>query len=90
MTSDVSVYDAIRTLVDVNSDFRPSRVILAGTRGAVVECYREPEGYAVDLAIPDDSLVGGFDYENVILTREQFEITEKYTGHTPAAGTGTG
>jgi hypothetical protein len=44
-----------------------------------VECYNEPqEGYAVDLAIPDPSLIGGFDYENVILYPEQFVVDEDY------------
>lgn len=45
-----------------------------GTLGAVVEAYSNPEGYTVDLAIPDDKLVGSFRYYNVILTPEQFEV----------------
>ena len=69
-------YNLIRTLVDVQSDFR-DRILPAGTVGTVVECYDNPtEGYAVDLAIPDTSLVGGFDYENVILFPEQFEVMD--------------
>ncbi len=68
-----NIYDAIITLFDVSTDFG-KRVIPKGTQGTIVECYENPEGYAVDLAIPDDKLVGGFDYENVILTPEQFEL----------------
>ncbi len=68
-----NLYDAIITLFDVSTDFG-KRVIPKGTQGTIVECYENPEGYAVDLAIPDDKLVGGFDYENVILTSEQFEL----------------
>ena len=68
-----NLYDAIITLSDVSTDFG-KRIIPKGTQGTIVECYENPEGYAVDLAIPDDRLVGGFDYENVILTPEQFEL----------------
>jgi len=40
-----------------------------------VECYEHPlEGYSVDLAIPDERWVSGFDYENVILYPDQFEV----------------
>ena len=37
------------------------------TKGTIVECYENPEGYAVDLAIPDNTCVQGYGYENVIL-----------------------
>lgn len=47
-----------------------------GTVGTVVECYENPEGYAVDLATPDTGLVGGFSYNNVILYPEQFEVVD--------------
>ncbi|MBW4514945.1 MAG: hypothetical protein KME11_06940 [Timaviella obliquedivisa GSE-PSE-MK23-08B] len=62
----------IETLEEIQSEFT-SRIIASGTLGAIVECYQNPECYAVDLAIPDDSLVGGFAYENVILFPSQFE-----------------
>lgn len=53
-------------------------LIPKGTRGTVVECYNDPqEGYAVDLAILDPSLVSGFDYDNVILYPEQFVVDEE-------------
>jgi hypothetical protein len=68
-----NLYDGIITLVDVYIDFS-KRMIPKGTQGTIVECYENPEGYAVDLAIPDRKWVGGFDYENVILTPDQFEI----------------
>ncbi len=67
----VRVNDSIRTVVEVVSDFS-DRVIPAGTSGRVVDCYDDPLAYAVDLAIPDDRLVGGYSYENVILRLEQF------------------
>ena len=63
----------IKTLKAVQAEFR-DRIIPAGTEGTVVECYDNPEGYAVDLAIPDSRQVGGFMYENVILTPEQFDV----------------
>ena len=68
--------DLIRTFVDVTADFS-DRVIPAGTEGVVVEPYDTPmEGYAVDLAIEDDTLVGGYDHENVILYPEQFIVVD--------------
>ncbi|MDF0555332.1 hypothetical protein [Kamptonema sp. UHCC 0994] len=67
------LYDTIQTLVDINADFdHRYRIILKGTEGTIVECYENPELYAVDLAIPNDKLVGGFEYENVILNPTQF------------------
>jgi hypothetical protein len=32
------------------------------------------EGYSVDLAIPDPSSINDFDYENVTLKPDQFEV----------------
>lgn len=68
-----NIYDGIITLVDISVN-EHKRIIPKGTQGTIIECYENPEGYAVDLAIPDDKLVGGFDYENVILNSHQFEI----------------
>lgn len=65
--------DAIRTTVDIQSDFC-DRVITQGAIGTVVECYDNPEGYAVDLAIPNQNMVGGFEYENVVLFPHQFDV----------------
>ena len=77
----VSPYDQIKTLVDVQGNFsthetpdNDNRVISKGALGTVVECYEKPEGYAVDIAIPDERLVGGFFYTNVILSPDQFEV----------------
>ncbi len=77
----VSLYDQIKTLMDVQADFstqemsdKDNSVIPKGAVGTVVECYENPEGYAVDIAIPDERLVGGFFYTNVILSPDQFEV----------------
>jgi hypothetical protein len=79
MDMKASKYDLIRTLVEVQSDFGRDRIMPVGSEGTVVECYTDPvEGYAVDIMIPDDSLVGGFDYENVILLPDQFEVVRRY------------
>lgn len=67
------LYDTIQTLIDVPADF-DERIIPKNTQGTIVECYEDPEGYAVDLAIPNSHLVGGFEYENVVLTPEQFMV----------------
>ncbi|PSF33619.1 hypothetical protein C7H19_19730 [Aphanothece hegewaldii CCALA 016] len=68
-----NLYDGIVTLVDIYVHTN-QQIIPQGTKGAIVECYHNPEGYSVDLAIPDERWVGGFDYENVILTPEEFTI----------------
>jgi hypothetical protein len=82
----VSQYDQIKTLVDVQADFsthetsdEDNSAIPKGTLGTVVECYENPEGYAVDIAIPDERLVGGFFYTNVILSPDQFEVVSTVT-----------
>lgn len=68
------VYDKVVLTVDVPSQFRDA-VIPKGTAGAVIEAYEKPEeGYAVDVAIPDESLVGGFRYDNLVLTPDQFAV----------------
>ena len=66
-----NIYDQIKTSVPITAD---GVIFLEGTLGTVVESYCNPEGYAVDLAIPDSQLVGGFRYHNVILFPEQFEL----------------
>lgn len=69
-----SVDDIVELVVNVASDFSDS-MIPKGTRGTVVERYELPkEGYSIDLAIVDDTLVGGFRYENVVLLPEQFVV----------------
>jgi hypothetical protein len=69
-----AVYDRVRTVVPIESDLS-DEVIPAGAVGSVVECYMEPvEGYAVDLEIPDSSVVGGKRYVNVLLYPGQFEV----------------
>ena len=68
------INDKIKTLTDIASTW-DDRIFPKGITGVIVECYQTPEeGYAVDLAIPDPTLVGEFDYENIILKSEQFEI----------------
>jgi hypothetical protein len=67
------INDSIQTLIDITADFS-DLIIVKGTIGAVVECYENPEGYAVDLGIPNPELMGGFSYENVILSPEQFIV----------------
>jgi hypothetical protein len=67
------INDSIQTLMEVTADFS-DLIIPKGTIGAVVECYENPEGYAIDLMIPNPELIGGFIYENVILSPEQFIV----------------
>jgi hypothetical protein len=70
------LYDKIKILMDVPGDFS-DRIILKDTVGTIVECYENPEGYAIDLAIPNSRLVGGFEYENVVLTPQQFIVLSR-------------
>lgn len=69
----VELLDTILTIVDVESDFS-DQIIPAGSLGTVVECYEPPPCYAVDLVMPDETLVGGVAYSNVILTPAQFLV----------------
>jgi len=67
------LYDRVQTLIDVPADF-DNIVIPKDTQGTIIECYQHPEGYAIDLAIPNAHLVGGFTYKNVVLTPEKFKV----------------
>ena len=60
------IYAAIKTLVDL--DLNHQTIIPQGTLGTIVECYHNPEVYAVDLAIPDEKMITGFSYYHKILT----------------------
>ncbi|PZD72897.1 hypothetical protein C1752_03164 [Acaryochloris thomasi RCC1774] len=70
------IHSEVRLLGDIKADFS-DRHIPKGTRGTIVERYDKPDAVAVDLAIPDTGLVGGYRYENVILTPPQFEIIKR-------------
>lgn len=84
-----NVYDGIVTLVEVTSGFS-RRMFPPGTIGTIVDCYDEPEeGYAVDLAVPDDTLVGGFAYDNVILLPHQFRVVPDGEGNPGNGDDGT-
>ncbi len=68
------VYDRIETIIEIQIKFR-QRSIPKGTIGTILECYKYPqENYSVDLTIPDSTISGGFDYENIILSPEQFIV----------------
>ena len=67
----------VKTVVDVRSEFE-DRTIPAGTYGTIVEGYEEPEGYAVDLGIPSPDLVGGYEFDNVVLLPGQFVFVDKF------------
>ncbi|MEH2025574.1 hypothetical protein [Nostoc sp.] len=67
------LYDQIKTLVEVQPDFA-DQMIPKNTLGTIVECYENPEGYAVDIAIPNQKLIGSYEYVNVILTSDQFVL----------------
>ncbi|MEH2166500.1 MAG: hypothetical protein V7K41_07470 [Nostoc sp.] len=67
------LYDQIKTLEEVQPDFA-DQMIPKNALGTIVECYENPEGYAVDIAIPNQKLVGNYEYVNVILTSDQFVL----------------
>lgn len=69
-----TLYEQIETVVNLQSEFS-DRIISKGAIGTIVECYTVPEeGYAVDLKIPNPSLVGGTTFENVVLRPDQFIV----------------
>ncbi len=47
----IVINTVVQTLTDIEGDFS-DRVVPSGSLGTVVECYENPEGYAVDLAMP--------------------------------------
>ena len=67
------INDSIQTLIDISADFS-DLIIPKGIIGAVVECYENPEAYAIDLMITNPQVIGGFTYENVVLLPEQFIV----------------
>jgi len=69
------VNDKVKTLVRVQG-IPKERIIPVGSVGVVIEAYDSPEaeGYAVDFALPDHSLVGDFAYANAYLEPDQFEV----------------
>jgi len=85
-----TVYDSIKTLADIQSEFF-DWIIPCGTIGTVVECYQQPkEGYAVDVAIPDESRDGELVYDNVILFPDEFEVVSVGQGNEKLSLTGFG
>jgi hypothetical protein len=67
-------YSKVRTSVEIYSNYL-NRIIPVGTEGTVIECYKDPqEGYAVDIAMPDGNELTGYQYDNVILCPNQFEL----------------
>ena len=67
------VGNAVRTVKELPADFSDRR-IPAGSYGTVVEKYETPEGYAVDVVVGRPELVGGYSFENVVLTPDQFQV----------------
>ena len=64
--------DGIRLLVAVAGHYE--KIVPAGTRGVVLECYSNPEGYIVDISIPDPNELSGYRYDCIEVAPEQFEI----------------
>jgi hypothetical protein len=68
--------DTVRTTVPVHARIL-GRTIPAGTQGVIVDVSRDGEGnegYAVDFALPNADSSTEFDYDNVLLTADQFEV----------------
>lgn len=69
--------DQIETLIELQAEFS-DRIIPAGAIGTVIECYASPkEGYAVDISLPNQSLIGETGYENMILYPDQFRVISR-------------
>jgi len=53
-------------------------VLPLGTKGTIIERYDHPEeGYAVDVALPNDTQPSGYFYDNVVLKRDQFRVVNE-------------
>lgn len=66
------VDDGVSLLVSIKGNYQA--MIPAGTKGVILECYENPEGYFADVWIPDCNEVGGNRYDYTILTPDQFEV----------------
>lgn len=64
--------DRVRLLVEMKGDF--GEHLPVGTEGFVTECFSDPEGYAIDVSIPDTSKIGGHRYDSVEVFPAQFEV----------------
>ncbi|KYC39925.1 hypothetical protein WA1_28590 [Scytonema hofmannii PCC 7110] len=62
----------------VQADFN-DKIIPENTVGTVVECYENPEGYAVDIALSNQALVGDLEYLNVLLSPDEFVLIDTAT-----------
>lgn len=71
----IPVNSKVKLLVDIEGSFH-KETISKGTTGVIIEVYTNPEGYAIDLKIPDERLIGNYSYANEILTKDQFEVIE--------------
>ncbi len=79
----IGLYDRVQLTKTISSEFPPRRTLPTGLEGVIVECYTDPESYAVDIDIPDETLVGGYDMENVILRPDEFILIKKNTRPEP-------
>lgn len=69
-------YDGVRLLAELQGDF--GEHVPQGTEGAVIEVFTNPEGYMIDVAIPDDSKDGGYRYDCVTVHPDQFDVISVY------------
>jgi hypothetical protein len=63
----------IKTIVEIQGEHL-SQVIPVGTEGTIIECYENPEAYAVDIELPDPENDDEFLYDNLYLCPKQFEV----------------
>jgi hypothetical protein len=66
----------IETIVEIQGEHL-SQIIPVGTEGTIIECYENPEAYAVDIALPDPKNDGEFLYDNLYLYPKQFEVIKE-------------
>ncbi|MGB7412826.1 MAG: hypothetical protein WA902_01325 [Thermosynechococcaceae cyanobacterium] len=71
-------HQKIETIENIQGEFT-HRMIPQGTLGIILESYQNPESYAIDLALPDNTLPSGFAYENVVLFSHQFKVVGAVT-----------
>lgn len=67
------VYDDVVLTVNVPGT-SGDRIIPAGTRGAVIEVYAQPERYAAVVNVPDDRSLSGSRRDEVMLRPDQFDL----------------
>jgi hypothetical protein len=70
-----ALYARVELVTDITNGFR-DEVVPQGTQGTIVHRFDCPEGYAVDITLPDPTAPNEVVYDNIIVTPDQFIVLD--------------